>query len=445
MAADQNEIDLQFLSQEETVTLYFDPEKMEKVMCNLLSNALKFTPAGGRITVTVTKTTAVDDKFPFGSLDISVSDTGIGIPGNHLPHIFDYFYQLDGSHRHEHIYKGSGIGLALTKELVSLHHGEINVRSSDSRENGTEFIIRLPIGKGHLEPGEIVSDSESTFEAVKPCEIPELYNDEDEEEEREKDEEEEKEEKNIILIVEDSADVRSYIKGSLEPLYTVIEAVDGQEGIEKAGEVIPDLIISDIMMPNVDGFELCRVLKEDIITSHIPIILLTARASEENVLQGLETGADDYVTKPFNTKILCARIKNLIDLRSQFHMNLDREMTLQPATMSVSTIDKEFIKELKEVIEKNLSDPDFNVDDLGKKLYMSRATIYRKTQALTGKPPTEFIRSYRLKRAAHLLKSKAGSVTEVAFEVGFSSRSYFTKCFKEKFHQLPSDYQVAKS
>jgi signal transduction histidine kinase/DNA-binding response OmpR family regulator len=453
MAAEENELDLQFHSQEEPLILYFDGEKMEKAMCNLLANALKFTPAGGRITVTVTTTTTADDQFPLGSLDIAVRNTGIDIPENQLSHIFDYFYQLDSSSCREHKYKGTGIGLALTRELVSLHHGEINVRSGDGRESGTEFMIRLPRGKAHLEPGEIVNSPGFNREAVRAGEIPGLYRDEDEKEEEEeekekekgKDIEEEMEEKNILLLVEDSADVRCYVRESLEPLYTVVEAVGGQEGIEKAREIIPDLIISDIMMPGIDGYQLCRALKADLVTSHIPIILLTARAAEENVLQGLATGADDYITKPFNIRILCARIKNLIDLRSQFHMNLDREMTLQPAAISVSTIDKEFIKELKEVIEKNLSDPEFNVDDLGKKLYMSRTSIYRKIHALTGKPPSEFIRSYRLKRAAQLLKDKGGSVTEVAFEVGFSSRSYFTKCFKEKFQQLPSDYQVSEN
>jgi len=455
--ADQNELDLQFHTQEENITLYFDPEKLEKVLCNLLSNAIKFTPPGGRITVTITKNAAVDDHFPAGSVDISVADTGIGITDSQKIHIFDHFYQVDVSLSHERKHKGSGIGLALTKELASLHHGEIHVRSSKGKESGTEFILRLPLGKEHLKPDEIIEDSgaESFFDKVKPDEIPALYMAETEKEEenagaeeesiKEKDMESEAQKKNIILVVEDSADVRTYIRSALEPLYTVVEAADGLEGIKKAEEIIPDLIISDIMMPEADGYELCRVLKKDVKTSHIPIILLTAKASEENIIEGLETGADDYITKPFNTKILCARIKNLIDLRNQLQMNLDREMTLQPAEISVSTIDKAFIKDLQTVINNNLSDPDFTVEDLGNKLYMSRATIYRKIHALSGKSPTEFIKSYRLKRAAQLLKSKFGSITEVAFEVGFASRTYFTKCFKEKFHQLPSEYQESET
>jgi AraC-like DNA-binding protein len=199
------------------------------------------------------------------------------------------------------------------------------------------------------------------------------------------------------------------------------------------------------MMPEADGYELCGVLKQDVLTSHIPIVLLTAKASEENVVQGLETGADDYITKPFNTKILMARIRNLIELRRQLQGKIKRRMMLQPAEISVSSIDEEFITELQGTIEKNLSDPEFTVEELGKKLYMSRASLYRKIQALTGESPNHFIRNYRLKRAAQLLKENFGNVTEIAFEVGFSSSAYFTKCFKEQFQQLPSSYHASES
>ena len=246
--------------------------------------------------------------------------------------------------------------------------------------------------------------------------------------------------KNIILVVEDNADLRLYIRSAFEPTYTVVEAGDGEEGIQQAQEIIPDLVISDIMMPKADGYDVCRTLKNDVSTSHIPVILLTAKASEENALQGLETGADDYVTKPFSLKLLRARVANLIRLRKQFQQNLNREMTRQPVKLTVSPVEKEFIKELKTVIEKNISDPDFNVEELRRKLYMSRATLYRKISALSGESPTDFIRSYRLERALKLLENNFGSVTEVAFEVGFSSRAYFTKCFREKFHHLPSSY-----
>ncbi len=447
--AAQNKLDLTFHPEEEDITLYFDAEKLEKVICNLLSNAIKFTPAGGKITIKVKTNPTPAGNFPSGWVEISVADTGIGIPQEQLQYIFDRFYQagVPGEHKQ----KGSGIGLALTKELVTLHRGEIEVKSREGGEgesSGTEFILRVPLGKEHLKPEEIKDLSDIPSLRQKSIELPQLYAVEKEEEEREvkeKDIELETQEKEIILVVEDSRDVRKYIRGPLEKLYTVVEAVNGREGIEKAKEIIPDLIISDIMMPEADGYELCSVLKQDVLTSHIPIVLLTAKASEENVIQGLETGADDYITKPFNTKILMARIRNLIDLRCQLQQKMKRQMMLQPAEISVSSIDEEFIKELQGAIEKNLADPEFTVEELGKKLYMSRASLYRKIQALTGEPPNHFIRNYRLKRAAQLLKENFGNVTEVAFEVGFSSSAYFTKCFKEQFQQLPSSYQASES
>jgi signal transduction histidine kinase/AmiR/NasT family two-component response regulator len=325
----QNELALEFHSQEENITLYFDGEKIEKAVCNLLINAIKFTPPGGKITVTLN----VKKDIPPGFLEISVGDTGIGIPLAQLEHIFDRFYQARGLKEHAH--KGSGIGLALTKELINLHHGEISVHSWEGK--GSEFTIRLPLGDEHLEPEEIVRHPGKPVKPVVPKEDPDLYMMEKEEEEANQidgstidqtTDEDLAQEKNIILVVEDSTDVRSYIRSAIQPHYQMIGAKDGQEGIEKALEIIPDLIISDIMMPGVDGYELCRVLKKDVKTSHIPLILLTARAAEDDIIPGLETGADDYITKPFNTRILCARIKNLIDLRRQWQQKMQRQMTL---------------------------------------------------------------------------------------------------------------------
>jgi len=448
----QKELELTFGAEEENVTLYFDPQRLEEMVANLLINAVKFTPPGGQVTVSTRRNLEKEAHFPLGSLEISVRDTGIGIPGNQLAHIFDRFYQVEGSR--EGYTTGTGIGLALAKEVVELHHGEIQVQSSKGETSGTEFIIRLPMGKEHLKAEEIVDAAEipsvqdNDYDyAPPPGESPDVYMTEKDELEETKDdteliESEGEKEKNVILVVEDNADVRKYIRGPLEPLYTVVEAKEGQEGIRKAKEIVPDLIISDVMMPGVDGYELCNVLKKDVNTSHIPIILLTAKVSEDSIVQGLETGADDYITKPFSTKILSVRIKNLVDLRRQLQEKIQRQMMLQPAEISISSIDKEFINELMELIVKNLSDPEFNVDQLGKKLYMSRASLYRKIQALTGESPIQFIRSYRLKRATQLLKANFGNITEVAFEVGFSSTAYFTKCFKEKFHQLPSDFQA---
>ncbi len=235
-----------------------------------------------------------------------------------------------------------------------------------------------------------------------------------------------------------------FIRGPLESYYSVVEAVNGREGIEKAKKIIPDLIISDIMMPEVDGYELCAVLKKDVQTSHIPIIMLTAKASDQSMIQGLETGADDYITKPFNTKILLTRIRNLINLRRGLQEKIQRDLVLQPTEIAVSSVDQEFMKELKKAIEKNMSDEEFSVDKLAKILLMGRATLNRKIKAITGESPNQFIQSYRLKRAAQLLKANFGNVTEVSFEVGFSSSAYFTKCFREKFHQPPHTYLAAE-
>jgi signal transduction histidine kinase/CheY-like chemotaxis protein len=452
LLAAQNKLELEFYAEEEHITLYFDPEKLEEIMTNLLANAVKFTPPEGKITVKLTMsetgTRVKEEKYLAGFVEISVCDTGIGIPKDQLSHIFDRFYQAEGADLQGLKHKGSGIGLALTKELVTLHHGRINVHSQEGK--GTEFIIRLPLGDRHLKPQEI-GPAESPAPRWKSRQIPVIsaaYTMEKEEfdsMEVDKDLSGEGKEKNLILVVEDHAEVRDYIRGALESDYIVKEALNGREGINKAKEMIPDLVISDIMMPVSDGYELCRVLKNDISTSHIPIILLTAKASEESVVHGLETGADDYITKPFNTKILQARIKNLIDLRRHLQMKIQRQKMLMPGEISVSSMDEAFLKAFQDLIEKNLSEPDLNIDHLCDKLYMSRANLFRKVQALTGQSPIQFILSYRLQRAAQLLKANFGNVTEVALEVGFSSPAYFTKRFKEKFHQLPSTFQASES
>jgi DNA-binding response OmpR family regulator len=224
----------------------------------------------------------------------------------------------------------------------------------------------------------------------------------------------------------------------------VVGAADGGEGMARALEIVPDLVISDIMMPGVDGYELCRLLKKDIRTNHIPIVLLTAKASEESIIRGLETGADDYIIMPFNLKILRARIENLIRLRGHLRRIRDRETAPMPAKISASGVGREFLKELETVVRENLSDPEFNVDRMARMLHMNRVTLYRKILAITGGSPADYIRSQRLKRAAQLLDSNLVDVTGVAFEVGFSSSSHFAKCFKEVYHQSPSDYKVSR-
>jgi signal transduction histidine kinase/DNA-binding NarL/FixJ family response regulator len=453
--ASKNELDLSFHAHEENITLYFDLAKLEEILFNLLSNAIKFTPPGGKITVKVTKKLEKEESFPSGSANISVEDTGLGIPRDQVNHIFERFYQSDITY--EHHLKGSGIGLSIAKELVELHHGTINVHSRENK--GTEFIIRLPLGHAHLSPEEIIETPVKPYRHKTVKDIPSVYimgkdpgvhkgikDGETDEGKVKENFDPKKPGKNIILLVEDNTDFRQYLKKALEPLYTVVEAVNGQEGVQKAQDIIPDLIISDIMMPEIDGCELCRIIKNNILTSHIPVILLTAKSSEEGIIQGLETGADDYITKPFQIKILCARIKNLIDLRTHMQQTLKREMTRQPVKISMSRNDKVFLKKITQLINENISDPDFNVTQMCKELEMSQPSLYRKVYALSGESPTEFIRTYRLERGAELLrKNPAVTVLEVAMEVGFSNANYFAKCFKKMYHQSPSTYQASQA
>ncbi|MCP4216087.1 MAG: response regulator [bacterium] len=445
--AEQNDLTLELVCETESIFLYFDLEKMEEVIYNLLSNAVKFTPAGGGITVSV----AVESQPSTTSVcRIVVKDTGLGIPESQQDKIFDRFFQV--GNQKDLGGKGTGIGLALAKEMVTLHGGTIDVYSPD--EKGSQFIVRLPLGKSHLTENDILREQVSKKKTSKikdfiladtePVEDTETTPDQSETAGRQDKDETAAPapEKNIVLVVEDNGDMRRHIRGILEPGYDVIEAVDGLEGIAKAKECIPDLIISDIMMPGVDGYALCGKLKKDLNCCHIPIILLTAKASHDSVLRGLDTGADDYISKPFNSESLLARIDNLIQLRRQLQLKIQRDKKLLPSEVPVSSMDDQFLNSFQEIIETHLDDPDFNIEVLCEKLLVGRATLFRKIPALTGEKPNQFIQSYRLKRAAQLLKDNYGNVTEVAMAVGFSSSQYFSTLFKEKFHQSPKAFQT---
>ncbi len=451
--ATQNKVDLDFQANEDDIGLYFDGEKLERIIINLLSNAFNYTPAHGKITVSIRRIgKGLETTFPQGCVEIMVRDSGAGIPAHQLPHIFDRFYRGESSHKYKR--KGTGIGLALTKELVELHHGEINVNSSCREDDtrGTEFILRLPMGKEHLQPGEILKypmkDAEPAY-GTGPGEEPRRDIVGIEEQVNTGNitagqENKACEEKPIILVVDDNADMRVYIRSALERDYTITEAVNGKEGIRLACEIIPDLVISDVMMPEVDGLEVCAHLKKDMKTCHIPVILLTAKASERSMAEGLETGADDYITKPFNTELLLIRIENLISLRRQLQEKIQQDLLVQPSEIPVSSMDRLFLKELRQVVETFLGDPEFSVAQLAEELHMSVPTLYRKVRAVTGETPNRFVQLYRLNRAAQLLRDDFGNVTQVALAVGFSTSAYFTKCFKEKFQHLPSHFQQAK-
>ena len=430
--AERKQIGLRFDGPEkEVIVAYVDRDKVQKILVNLLSNAFKFTPEGGEIRVAV----GVAEGGSEGRVvEIAVSDSGAGIAAEKLEKIFQRFYQVDDSHVREH--EGAGIGLSLTKELVELHRGEISVQSEPGR--GSTFRVRLPFGKEQWKEEEIVEPVEGAGEvSVRPPVILE-----DEPVLREEEKPEEGGPEPLVLIVEDNADVRAYVRGSLVPEYRVLEAEDGRGGLEAASSVMPDLIVSDIMMPHIDGIELCRRVKSDERTSHIPVILLTARASDAGKLEGLETGADDYIIKPFDMQELQARIRNLIDLRRKLQEKYRRQCMLEPGDIPLESVDEKFLRKALEVVEAHLSDVDFDNTAFARELCMSRMQLNRKLQALTGRSIHEFIRRLRLQRAAKLLSSHWGNVTEVAYEVGFNSLSSFARSFREHYGVPPSEFMT---
>jgi signal transduction histidine kinase/DNA-binding NarL/FixJ family response regulator len=433
------------------ILVFFDREKIEKICLNLLINAVKFTPAGGSILVHITKwdkgTTL--KKFPEGYAQITIANPGPGIPAEQLDRIFEYFYQADNSS--EHANTGTGIGLAIVKEFVALHHGSVNVTSridGQDKQNLTTFTVRLPLGRQHFKTHEIVQTNPAANNFGLTRQIRDMCEEEGAIDETEMEFPADVRGdigKDLILIIEDNADVRKYLRDGLVENFDVIEASDGEEGVKTARKTIPDLIVSDVMMPGMDGYKVTQTLKNGIDTSHIPIVLLTAKASDESIIRGLGHGADDYITKPFNLEIVKARILNLITLRHQLQEKIQKQLLLQPSEISFTPIDCKFINNLHDIIEKNIADPDFNIETLAAGLFLSKPTLNRKINALTGQSSNQYIQSYRLKKAAQLLQANFGNVTEVCYAVGFSSSAYFTKCFKEAFHLLPSRFHAVKA
>ncbi len=428
--AQSKKINLHFTTEIDELIMDFDAEKMIQIISNLLSNSIKFTPGGGDIYLLISKEISNNRD----QLNIKVRDTGIGIPKDKLPNIFDRFYKVDDDSSIKA--EGTGIGLALTKELVTLLNGKISVESELLA--GTEFTINLPITnnaelKHDVELTRLVTDISSFI----PENNRESYSEEENIEIRK--------DLPILLLVEDNLDVIRYLKSLLVINYNVHAAANGREGLEKALELIPDIIISDVMMPEMDGFTLCEKLKTDERTSHIPVILLTARSSDVSKLEGLETGADDYLIKPVNAQELMTRIKNLIEQRRRLRERFSKDATLSPKDIAVTSADQRFLEKAIEIVEKEMKEPDFSVEQFSKEVGMSTSQLYRKIHALTNQTPVEFIRTYRLKRAAYLLTQKFGNVAEVAFEVGFNNLSYFAKCFRELFGKSPSEYSKPES
>lgn len=427
--AERKRIALKFNSAEDGLIVYIDKDKIEKIMTNVLSNAFKFTPEGGRIEVTLVK----DDEF----INTIISDTGIGIPKEKITKIFNRFYQVDGSHTREQ--EGTGIGLALTKELVELHKSKISVESEESK--GSTFTISIPLGKAHLKLEEIIEGEEIVvYDYKKETLIPDFVQ---EKGERQKIDIESisNESLPLLLIIEDNSDVRKYIKDNLSNEFRTIEAVDGDDGWNKSVKHFPDLIVSDVMMPKMDGFKLCEKLKTDERTSHIPIILLTAKAAKVDKLEGYETGADDYIMKPFEPDELRARIKNLIEQRKRLHEHFQNKGLFELSQAEITSIDKKFLNKAFELLHQNISDTSFNVEAFSEKMGMSRSVLHKKIVALAGEPPVEFIRRVRLNYAMKLIEKKFGNLSEIALEAGFNNPAYFSECFKKQFGITPSQYQ----
>ncbi len=451
-------VTLTFNSHVDELICHYDRNKMDKIICNLLSNAFKFTPQGGVIEVELSQAAAAQpmSKFPGNrpAVDmavIRVKDSGNGIPASDIPYIFDRFYQVTheakGADRYkQHQSTGTGIGLALVKELVQLHHGRIDVESTIGE--GTVFSLQIPVNRWQAAKTKhakapnskdtrpdnntrrLVVNSLATAQTVTPAPAggpePEQIDGTSSGAK--------------VVVVEDNPDVRRFIRQQIGSKYEISEAANGSEGLKLIRKLIPDLVISDVMMPQMDGYQLCSELKSDMNTSHIPVILLTAKASQKSKIEGLGTGAEAYLTKPFSTTELMLQIRNLIAARKQLQEKLRRDLLIEPSKIDMPSMDQQFLTRSREIIEEYISDPDFKVNQLYRAMGMSRSTYHRKIQALTGLSPNEFIRSVRLKRAAQLLTQKSGNITDIAFEVGFNNSAYFTKCFKNQFGHPPSAY-----
>ncbi|WP_175288763.1 tetratricopeptide repeat protein [Flagellimonas eckloniae] len=416
--AAQRHIDYRVEIPNKTLWASFDRDKLEKVIYNLLSNAFKFSEDGAMVSFSTS--------YANDYLNIQVSDSGKGISEDKLPFIFDRFYQVDGGTTKEQ--GGSGIGLSLSKDLIELMDGTITASSEEGK--GTFFTVQLPLLKIETrEKGNknVIDANRNVAEEpqIKPYEFAET------------------DDRGLpqILLVEDNADMRQFIKGNLIQSYKILETHDGQKGLEMAQSNQPDLIITDLMMPKMDGIELCKQLKESLDTSHIPVIMLTARAGVENKIEGLESGSDDYLTKPFNAKELITRVQNLIAQRQRLRNHFKEfETKLDPSKIATTSLDEKFIKKFLDLLEQKHSDSGFGVPQIQKGMAMSKTQLHRKIKALTNESPGEVLRNFRLKRAAHLLTNKSDTVTQIAYQVGFNNLSYFAKCFKAYYGVSPSSY-----
>ena len=424
--AEREKKTLRYESSSTSLAVYFDQSKLEKVVYNLLSNAFKFTESGATIQVRVDRQADV--------ARIIVQDTGRGIPEPDLLHIFDRFYQVEDSSTRQ--YEGSGIGLSIAREFVHLHEGTLDVESTELV--GSTFTIRLPLGRSHLrdedlievefpERPEIIIRSETQRESVTDTSFLNSVSDVPSDEAA------------TILIVEDNDALRAYLKLHLHG-YNVIEAENGEQGLEKTLNVLPDLVISDVMMPRMDGIALCVALRRDQRTQDIPVVMLTAKAAEDDKIEGLRAGADDYLHKPFSARELLARIENLVDQRRQLRMKYRSELVLKPNDVVISSVDAVFLEKVHSIVEAHIDDSWFGVEQLAEEVGMSRRQLHRRMNDIVNITAAAFIREMRLERAAQMLEKNAGNVSDVAYAVGYNDPRHFSKLFKKKYGHTPSEH-----
>lgn len=423
----QKKLNFQFVAEDTSFEMAFDKEKVEKIYFNLLSNALKFTPQEGSINVSLTKE---DLPLPPSKGEVAVLrvfNSGSYIPKDKQNEVFEHFYKINPDS------EGSGIGLALVQALVASHNGTISVESTEGE--GTTFVIRLPFTQEQVS-AKAVYDSNyiethldllpslpaSTEKLKLPTASPSAP------------------EKPTVLIVEDNEDMRQFIRYILSDNYNLIEAENGEEGFEVAKKHLPDVVISDVMMPKTDGFDLCQLLKTNVATNHIPVILLTAYALDEQKQVGFESGADAYISKPFNVKLLKTRVRKLIENRKKMRESFSNFLLNETKQETLGKVEQQFITDFTQYVENSIANPELNIDEIADALGLSRSNLYRKIKSLTDYSPNELIRTIRVKYAKQLLNSKAKSISEVAYEVGFSSPSYFAKCFKDFYNESPTEY-----
>jgi len=414
--AKKKEVSLVFESKISALEMDLDEQKMHTILVNLISNAIKFTPKYGNVKISL----AANNEGKNAIARIAIADTGIGISKIDIEHIFDRFFQSKSNAENN---VGSGIGLSLVKELVDLMHGSIKVESEVNQ--GSIFTIELPI-KNEVQSTVEKQEEKTAIFAASEDEKFDLLD-----------------RKPVLLIVEDNVDIVDYLDRLLKDDYKLVKAFDGLEGLEKANAIIPDLIVSDLMMPKLDGIKLCESLKSNEKTNHIPIIILTAKSAFEHKVEGLNTGADAYLTKPFRKEELFVRLKKLNESR----------MTLQKKFSQFALIDKpkdlkkenSFLHKVHSVIEENLTNPQFNVEELARQMHMSRMQLHRKIKAVSDRTTSNYIRSYRLHKSKPKLSDLNLSISEIAWDVGFQDVNYYSKSFQKEFEMTPSEYRKGLS